>query len=1650
MKPCAFPTLTSKPENHHKLRSTAFDLEVTRQELYHFCTKQDTMSAYVLQLAWALVLRAYVGMSHVHFGYEVSGRDDLNLPGIKGEIGSFAALLPCGADLGPNKTILDCLQSLADVASIARRHQNPTMTEIQHAAGFNTEELFNTCLSMRDFENARHSNPGLDNTSFRAKLVTSSRGSNCDLSVSTMFIDDHLHIDLTYRHITSTQAEIVARTFERAIQIILENVNRTISEVDLLTNRDYAQLILNDSNPSPRDEKVDCCVHQLALRHAQTRPDAQAICSWDGNMTYHQMAFCVSTLGSYLRNIGVCSGLAVPAVMGKSKWSPIIMLAILKAGGSIVCLDAQDRNTAEATIKQLNPRIVLATKLAWKDIVCVIPNLVIINERFFSVLPPQVSIPIQEPSPDHGACVFYSPVKSKSGLSRSLFFTHSSLCSAFIAQGPALKLGQESRVLQLSAFNLDISLVEVLGTMVHGGCVCVPSPKDRHHDLAGSMARMGVTWSYMTCTLARRIDPQSVPSLKTICFRTRSLDEDTRKLWKTNRNILLAYGAPDICPLGISIAEISDASNVAIIPPPLMGRFLILSPDNSNKLVPHGAVGELAIDCPFLTPHKFVKGHWVEAHPPNFAERDSQMKYLKTGHHVRYLDDGSIQFLSIGKVDTVINGQPVPIADIEQHLRRLLHNIDVVVESVTTIDHIQLLAAFLEIRDHLDHGLSDVNKLRKQTKERSQLIRALNDASTNKADGSGKRIAAEHVPSAFIPLKQFPLSSSLKVNRRKLQKMVSRMSYSELIGAYASPNQEDSEEKPLPSTDVEELMRNVWSVVLGIPPAKIKSHDSFFGLGGSKYLATKLVVACRNSSLTVSLADLLNGATLTDVCQAIVASDIVSVEVRTSQLKSQPTETFEIPGFDRTFIKDHIAPQMKVPRNTILDVTEASVHQIHGLETRLYGNQGGIKHLIFNFNGPIRLQRLQTACETLTCLHPIFRTAFSIHDRHVYQVLLGDFGPEFQRYPCPAWCLKSVADNVITEDQEVDFKPEEPLSKFTFLDAGQQSTLLVRLCSSQIDEVVVLQLVQDLAALYEGSAKVSRKSSFFDYMRAAHFSNQSAGIDFWRQRLESAKMTHFVAHNKPYPPASDIKTVCKTIQIDSVAEFGLSFSTVLKAAWAITLAQYAACSDVIFGEVAQGPGISLPNHFDMTSMLASTTNIIPVRVNFSDSQYTPLDFMRLIQEDWEASRPHEALGVLELVQRCTNWSYWTRFSTVVHHRCLPPVDGTTTLNIGGTTFTHTVVESSMQDIPDILVISTVDGPQTVNLELKYSESRVPTPFAKDTLRLLAIAVGMITSYDTIKKPMIQSASEIMRSTAKIPLAMPPFTANTVDKQSSLPNDDRQVLQSLLSAIWTQLLNPKTLGVPDEKLHKANFFDLWGSVLPAHAFADEINAEFAKQPIKGINKLSVTPKEIIDHPSMAAQYDLIVGKMAKAGLISSQNSPMSPMSWKIQTASGNDWAEQRSLRKAVVGKLKTIQPSGGGVRELGSKAGLWMRRRRSGKHDSTSLKGFEISEPIATALPPRAVQLQAQMGWSPTVASHRSVTPSMMPRSITPTAPNLPMCISPSPVSELSSDVEMSSTFSPLPDLMSPPPIFRSGEWENESEPASPISTVGAAWMTYWK
>ncbi|KAM3556795.1 hypothetical protein ARSEF4850_005372 [Beauveria asiatica] len=133
------------------------------------------------------------------------------------------------------------------------------------------------------------------------------------------------------------------------------------SQLSGLEAQPFPALPAADYQPRPTanaqvPEAAEGCVHELIASTTKRQPAADAIHAWDGTMTYGELDVWSSKLTGYLASQGVGMGSVVPLCFEKSVWTPVAMLAVIKAGAESVAMveaDAEAHTLSELTA--LNP-----------------------------------------------------------------------------------------------------------------------------------------------------------------------------------------------------------------------------------------------------------------------------------------------------------------------------------------------------------------------------------------------------------------------------------------------------------------------------------------------------------------------------------------------------------------------------------------------------------------------------------------------------------------------------------------------------------------------------------------------------------------------------------------------------------------------------------------------------------------------------------------------------------------------------------------------------------------------------------------------------------------------------------------------------------------------------------------------------------------------------------------------------------------------------------------------------------------------------------------------------------------------------------------------------------------------------------------------
>ena len=527
--PCLFPNLAQLegPVSGKVVANLNVDISLSSKAVKSFCERLNITPLSLFQVAWGIVLKVYTESTRVCFGYLSSGRD-VTLPGIEDGVGPFLTMLVCSLDVSGGK-LSDLLQGTAEDLMKCLPYQHCGLTNIQHSLELGNIPLFNTILSFHRDDHI----PEMKGSGIAIKNLNAQDPTEYALGVDIGLFKDTLEVTMQFwtDHLTKDQVSSIASTLDKVLSTIVEYPNAELAKLELASQYHIDKMIEFNGNGQPLPTS-----HRLMFEdiegNACSRPEAEAICSWDGSWTYKELDDVTNRLGHFLRTIGVGPEIIVPHVFHKSAWAVITMLSILKAGGAIVGLDwAHPRHRLEDLIAEVDAAVVCVSP-ATANIVrgmARVKKLVVIDPEFVKKLPAKEGRPCNKVRPYNLACVVFS--SGTTSKPKTIAIEHSSMSTMTDLLAPPFKLDQDSRVFQFAAYTYDTSNHDIFVTLQRGGCVCIPSEDERMNDPASAMRRMNVNWAALTSTVARLLQPDQVPSLKFMSCGGEPLDRELVGTW---------------------------------------------------------------------------------------------------------------------------------------------------------------------------------------------------------------------------------------------------------------------------------------------------------------------------------------------------------------------------------------------------------------------------------------------------------------------------------------------------------------------------------------------------------------------------------------------------------------------------------------------------------------------------------------------------------------------------------------------------------------------------------------------------------------------------------------------------------------------------------------------------------------------------------------------------------------------------------------------------------------------------------------------------------------------------------------------------------------------------------------------------------------
>ncbi|KAF2873546.1 nonribosomal peptide synthase [Massariosphaeria phaeospora] len=1204
---CAFPIMNDNLVVRKELRSMRLDFgNISIMDLQTFCNSNGVTLSNIFHTAWALTLSLYVGSNDVTFGYLTSARDSESIHRVEEMVGPIINTLVCRVKFSESsQCLLDVLREVQRDYLETIPHRHTSLAEVQHALELAGANLFNTALSYRKLPPVSPTDdvgvtlveiaPIYDPTEYPVSV-------NIEVSEETAMVD----LDYWTDHLSEGQAANVASTFVRALENIIFNAQHKYSALDHLSGKHWQQI--QSWNVMP--DTINECVHHRFASWAVSQPDAPAVRGFDGDYTYAELDAVTERLAHHLVELGVGPEVFVPTCFDKSSFTVIAMLAVLKAGGAAVPLDANHPKPAlESRVEDTEAQVVLTSAARSEIFEDVVPDVVIVDSVLLDDLEHvQLASACTTVEPHNPAFVIFT--SGSTGRPKGVVLEHAAMVTSANAHGSNLGIGPSSRFLQFASYTFDNSLEEMFTTLQRGGCVCVPSEEQRMNDLASAIAELDANFMDLTPTVAALLNPMDVPTIKGMALGGEALTKAVVDQWSTHVHLHGQYG-PSEASINSAWKDFKHGGEPTNIGRAIGSVSWLVDPENRNRLVPIGCKGELLIEGPILSRgylKDLEKTKLAFIEDPEWAQASgvTGRRFYCTGDLVQYTSEGEMMYLGRKDSQVKLNGQRIELGEIEHHLKlNLPTDAQSAVELVkfSGAKAMKALVGFLCLSDQPVGAVNDTpSSIAEMTDSVRSVAKEMEVALSN-------TLPVYYVPTMFVPMTSMPMTTSGKLDRKALRQLAQAVPEDQLqtfrlVGKSGRA----------PTGPAEITLAGLWSSVLNLEPDSVGVEDSFFRLGGDSIGAMRLVTASRKEGVILTVANIFAQPKLVDMVATatVLGSDDLSAE------PEPDTVPFELlPEDSRRRVVDFAASECGVFPDSIEDIYPCSRLQegLIALSTKEPGAY--VAETIYRLPPNIDLEKFQQAWNRVAASESILRTRIIYtEDCGFLQVVIRD---EI------VWHAVAELQDLNETHRHLPAKHGGPLTGYTIVGVDSSSPFFVWTAHHAVyDGWSLPSLLSKVEACYgEPTQEPLVSVPYSRFIKYLYTIDEKVSDDFWLSTLGD-----LTAPQYPQLPSPDYKVQASSqllhrVSITRKLGMEITMPSMIRAAWALLLATYSGSDDVLWGETNSGREVPVPGIEDIIGATIATS---PTRVKLN-RQLTIKEYLQHVQQQSSAALPFQFAGL---------------------------------------------------------------------------------------------------------------------------------------------------------------------------------------------------------------------------------------------------------------------------------------------------------------------------------------------------------------------------------------------------------------------------------------
>ena len=667
---------------------------------------------------------------------------------------------------------------------------------------------------------------------------------------------------------------------------LLHNLKITLHHpVDTLPLMDTHERdrMLNMGIPKPFAYPKDKTIVQVFEAQVQATPHHTAVVYKKRSLTYdalnrqaNQLARCLQSQGVMpYTYVAICTTQELHLIVG--------LLAILKAGAAYIPIDASHpKQHIYSILHDSKPNLLLASHHLNQRIeddctemdipIVLFAELASLMEQHSSVNLGQRGI-----TPTSLAYIMYT--SGTTGKPKGVMVAHRGI-TRLVKNTNYIELKNNDRVAQAASISFDAATFEIWGALLNGAQL-VAVPQETVLDTCqfnSFLEKEKITVLWLTSALFNQLAAQDASMFRHLIYLL--VGGDVLNKERIMSVIQCKQGAPKYVLNGYGPTENTTfTTTYHITTYDLLHETIPIGTPIANTLVyildeqlqptPVGAVGELYIGGdglaqgylkqPELTAKKFIKN------PFNTAPAST---LYKTGDNVRWLPNGTIDYLGRHDNQIKIRGFRVEIEAIQAHLVHHHAINQCVVIAKESANHTKILVAFIVCtKDVSDEEIRFFLK---------------------------NQLPIYMIPSVFVRLDKLPLTANGKVNYKKLP--APDVTQPSIRESYCAP-----------ITPVEHTLVELWSTLLGI--VKVGVEDNFFDLGGHSLLLTQLILKVKEHYQTdFSLPAFLENPTIRHLNQLIDGKSSASKALSKNMLQDRflPKELFSSTTISQANSKNNV------------------------------------------------------------------------------------------------------------------------------------------------------------------------------------------------------------------------------------------------------------------------------------------------------------------------------------------------------------------------------------------------------------------------------------------------------------------------------------------------------------------------------------------------------------------------------------------------------------------------------------------------------------------------------------------------------------------------------------------------------------------------